>query len=428
MNEAYLIVAAIVLSIGIGYRLNINIGLIAIGFAYLISAFYLGYKPKDIVALWPTNLFFVIMSITFFYGFAIANGTIEKIARKTVYLSRNKPFLVPIALYALVVFVSGIGPGPYSVYVFLSLLVMAIAAETKMSRLLAAIIIVGGGVAGGFTPMSVGGGITSGLIEKAGFAAQAGEYALAVMRNSFIAETIIFFIAYVLCKGYAIQTPNIAKPEPFDSKQRLTNVLIAITLACVMIPPVLASLFPQVALFGLLKRQMDPTFISLIAAVLCLLLRLGNEKEAITKVPWSVIILLCGMGMLIEVAVKAGTIKALASWMSGHMTAASAPVILGVVASIMSFFSSTMGVVMPTLYPIVPDIANSVGASPATLFSIITVCAAFTGFSPFSSGGALSLTGVTDEAERSALFTKLLILPIGAMMLALALTALGVIR
>lgn len=177
-----------------------------------------------------------------------------------------------------------------------------------------------------------------------------------------------------------------------------------------------------------MKRQMDPTFVSIIAVVLCLLLKLGNEKDAIAKVPWSVIILLCGMGVLIEVAVKVGTIKALAAWMSTHVSADSAPLVLGAVASVMSFFSSTMGVVMPTLYPLVPELVNSVGADPATLFSIITVCAAFTGFSPFSSGGALSLTGVSDEGERKKLFNQLLVLPVGAMALALTLTAVGIIH
>ena len=428
MEVSYLIFGAIFLSIALGYVLNINIGLFAMGFAYLIGAFVLEYRVRDIVAMWPTNLFFVIMAITFFYGFAISNGTIEKIARNAVYASRKAPSMLPIVLYFLVTTISAIGPGSYAVFVFLSPLVMAVAAETGMSRLLAAVIVVAGGVAGTFTQMSIGGGIASGLIEKAGYVQNALDYTAAVSRNAFVSETIIFFISYFLLKGYKINKVNFDKPAPFDKKQLLTCLLIFVTLSCVMLPPVISSLFPTIKTLAFMKRQMDPTFVSIIAVVLCLLLKLGNEKDAIAKVPWSVIILLCGMGVLIEVAVKVGTIKALAAWMSTHVSADSAPLVLGAVASVMSFFSSTMGVVMPTLYPLVPELVNSVGADPATLFSIITVCAAFTGFSPFSSGGALSLTGVSDEGERKKLFNQLLVLPVDAMALALTLTAVGIIH
>ncbi|MFZ5754927.1 MAG: SLC13 family permease [Bacillota bacterium] len=385
-------------------------------------------KIKDIVAMWPTNLFFLIMAITFFYGFAIASGTLEKIARKTVYATRNFPFFVPIALYLLAVTMSGIGPGPYAVFAFLSPLVMAIASETGMSRLLGAVIIVGGGVAGGFTKLSIGGGIAKGLIEKAGFVEQAEIYTSSVFWNSFLAETIIFFIAYFILKGYKIKPVTMERPANFTREQRINVILILSALAAIVIPSTLASLIPGVPILELLKKQLDVTFISIIAAILAIFFKIGSEKEALSKVPWGTIILLCGVGVLIEIAVKAGTIKALAAWMGSNVSPGTAPIALTLVAATMSFFSSTMGVVMPTLYPIVPGIAKSVGANLAVLFSIITVAAAFTGFSPFSSGGALTLTGVVDEAEKKKLFTQLLVLPFLAGILAILLVATGIIR
>lgn len=428
MSLTAVIIAAIIACIALGYYFSINIGLFAIGFGYLIGAFMMGLKIKDIVAMWPTNLFFLIMAITFFYGFAVANGTLEQIARKTVFATRKFPFLVPVALYLLAAIMSGIGPGPYAVFAFLSPLVMAIAAETGMSRLLGAVIVVGGGVAGGFTQLSIGGGITKGLIEKAGYAAQAEVFTSSVFRNALIAETIVFVLAYLLLGGYKIKPVQMNVPPAFTREQRINMVLIIGALAAVVLPSFLASFFPQIAVLTMLKNQLDVTFVSVIAAILALLFKVGSEKEALSKVPWSTIILLCGMGVLIEVAVKAGTIKELAAWMAGNVSQGSAPIVLALVAAVMSFFSSTMGVVMPTLYPIVPGIATSVGANPAVLFSIITVAAAFTGFSPFSSGGALALTGVTDEKERKKLFTQLLFLPFGAGLLAIIMVATGLIR
>lgn len=428
MSLSFVIIAAIVIAIGLGYTLNINIGLFAISFGYLIGAFMMNLKVKELVAMWPTNLFFLIMGITFFYGFSIANGTLEKIARKTVFATKKFPYLVPVALYLLAVVMSGIGPGPYAVFAFLSPLVMAIAKETKMHRLLAAIIIVGGGVAGGFTKLSIGGGITKGLIEKTAFAEHADVFTSAVFWNAFIAESLVFLLGYLILGGYKIKAIDMERPEDFTREQRINVILILGALAAVVLPSALDSLFPGFSVLRLMKNQLDVTFISIIAAILALFFKIGKEKDALSKVPWGTIILLCGMGVLIEVAVKAGTIKELAAWMGSHVSQQTAPIALSIVAAVMSFFSSTMGVVMPTLYPIVPGIANTAGSDPSVLFSIITVAAAFTGFSPFSSGGALTLTGVTDEAERKKLFTQLLILPFATGIFAVILVVLGIIR
>ncbi|CAO1659333.1 hypothetical protein [Salinicola sp. NYA28a] len=56
-----LVVGAIVVSIVLGYRTRINIGLFAIAFAYLIGCFGLGLSPKEVVAMWPLKIFFIIL-------------------------------------------------------------------------------------------------------------------------------------------------------------------------------------------------------------------------------------------------------------------------------------------------------------------------------------------------------------------------------
>lgn len=43
------------------------------------------------LALWPLNLFLILFSITYFYGFAIANGTLNRGAQHAIYMSRHSP-------------------------------------------------------------------------------------------------------------------------------------------------------------------------------------------------------------------------------------------------------------------------------------------------------------------------------------------------
>lgn len=53
---------------------------------------------------------------------------------------------------------------------------------------------------------------------------------------------------------------------------------------------------------------------AIIFAVIALLLKLAPQKEAIARIPWNTIVMIAGAGMLISVAVKAGTIKMLSTW------------------------------------------------------------------------------------------------------------------
>lgn len=370
----------------------------------------------------------MIMSIMIFYGFAIANGTLEQIAKKSVYAAKGYPFAMPIVLYLLCVVISGIGPGPYAVFAFMAPLVMAIAKETGMDRVLASVIIVGGGIGGAQTSFGVGGVIVKGLIERAGYVADAELFTWTTFVNSLIAETIIFLIAYVVLKGYKIKLLNIEKPQPFNREQRINLVLIVASLFIIMVPSLLGLIFPKEPLVLLLKKQVDVGFVAIIAAIFAFLFKLGKEKEVLAKVPWSTIILLCGMGILIDVAVRAGTIKLLAQWIATHVSSGTAPVLMTVVAGTMSFFASSLGVVAPTLFPIVQGVANQLNVNPVLLFSLILIGAGFTAFSPFSTGGALTLAGVTDEEARKTLFYKLLVLPVFALTLAILLALAGVIR
>lgn len=61
-----IMISAIALAIGIGYRTKINIGLLAIAFSYLIATTLMGLSPKELLHFWPTSLFFTIFSVSLF--------------------------------------------------------------------------------------------------------------------------------------------------------------------------------------------------------------------------------------------------------------------------------------------------------------------------------------------------------------------------
>ena len=153
---------------------------------------------------------------------------------------------------------------------------------------------------------------------------------------------------------------------------------------------------------------MDVGLVAIVFSAIALFMKMAPQKDVIAKVPWNTIIMICGVGMLINVAIEAGTLDLLASWAGSSLPAWLIPIAFSLVGAVMSFFSSTLGVVCPALFPLVPTLAATTGIHPLILFTCIIIGAQSSAISPFSSGGSLVLGSCTSEEERSAMFPKLL--------------------
>ena len=60
--------------------------------------------------------------------------------------------------------------------------------------------------------------------------------------------------------------------------------------------------------------------------------------------------------MLIAVAVEAGTIDLLSNWIGSNVPTFLVPIAFSLVGAVMSFFSSTTGVVCPALFPLIQSV------------------------------------------------------------------------
>ena len=173
--------------------------------------------------------------------------------------------------------------------------------------------------------------------------------------------------------------------------------------------------FPANKAITFINSKMDIGLVASVFAVIALLLKLGDEKKVVALIPWGTLIMICGVGMLISVAIQAGTIDLLASWIGTSLPAYLVPFAMCVVAAIMSLFSSTLGVVTPALFPLVPALATSMNFDPMLLFICIVVGAQASAISPFSSGGSLILGACSSDEARTELFPQLLFraVPVG---------------
>lgn len=410
------IVGSIALAVVLGYKTKINTGLFCIVFAYLIGCFALGLKTKELIGFWPTSTMFVILSVSLFYNFAAVNGTLEKMSSALLYACRSFPGLLPFALFFVAVVLSVMGAAYFTVLAFLAPITLAICDDAKMDKMTGAVAINCGALAGGNFPTAALGVVFRGLMDTA-YESEPSLQAL----DSFSSElkifgfAIVFSVLLIAVFRYGFrENRNIGKgitfkkPEPFNPKQRTTLNLMLVMMAVVLVFPVLKMMMPGNALIGSITGKIDVGLVAVCFTVVALLLDLAPQKEVISRVPWNTIIMIAGAGMLIAVAVKAGTIDALSAWIGSNVPAALVPLAFSLVAAFMSFFSSTTGVVAPALFPLIPALAISTGLNPAVLFACTVLGAQSSAISPFSSGGSLILGSCGKEEERNALFNRLL--------------------
>lgn len=406
------VVLAIALAVALGYATKINIGLFAMAFAYLLGCFGLGLKPDAIIALWPLKIFFVIFSVCLFYSFALVNGTLERLAEHMLYRCRNVPWVLPYAVFLTATLIAAMGAGYYTVLAFMAPLTLILCRRTGLDIVLGAMGANYGALAGANFMSSQSGIIFRGLMTANGV----GEADAFLYSGTIFAATMIvpvFVITAMLFLFGNHRTLNAAvaevdRPAPLDGKQRATLGLTLAMMALVLAGPVLHLAMPGNAAVAYVNAKIDIGLIAGVFSVVALLMKLGDERKAIASVPWSTLIMICGMGMLISVAIKAGTVSVLSAWLGSSIPPLLLPVVFGVVAAVMSLFSSTLGVVTPTLFPLVPALAASLSVSPVLLFTAIVVGSQATSISPFSSGGSLILGAALEEKGRNTLFTRLL--------------------
>lgn len=387
------IILAIALAIFLGYKTKINTGLFCIVFAYIIGCFVMGLKPKQVIGYWPTSTMFVILSVSLFYNFAAINGTLEKMSGALLYACRKFPGLLPYALLAVAVILSVMGATYFTVLAFLAPITLVICDESRMDKLTDAVAINCGALAGGNFPTSNLGVIFRGLADTA-FEASPDVAAVETfgMEMKIFLFSVLFSLVLVTIFRFGFkENRNIGKgvtfkkPEVFTKDQKITLSLMMIMMVVVLIFPLMQILMSGNAAIQYISSKVDVGLVAIVFAVIALLLKLAPQKEALAKIPWNTIVMIVGAGMLIA---------------------------FSIVGAIMSFFSSTTGVVAPALFPLIPNLAASAGLSSSALFACTIIGAQSSAISPFSSGGSLILGSTPKEEDRNMLFNRLLMVAV----------------
>lgn len=397
-----IILSAIIL---IGFFRKVNVGLIAI-LGVTIFGSCIAWGDSAIISGFSTSTFVMLLGVSFLCSAAVSNGALELTAKKFLRLSGGNIMVAPIFLYLIGYGIAAIGPGCVPALGIVAALSLPLGKSTGYNSVMLAVIGEIGSFAGRFSPITPESLLIRGLAEVQGISG----YETHVLIYATVTTLVLAAVAFVYFKGYKVKGKAMEQEtlEPFNKNQLLTLAAFGIVIISCMF-------------FG---RNVG--LISFAAGVVLILIGAADEKKVFQGVSWSTLLMITGVGMLMNVVIEVGGVQLLSDALSSIMTPHTAVGIQGFIAGVMSWFSSAIGVVWPTMVPTVGDIAASVGISPDGLIGIMCLTASFAGLSPASTGGGLIMAAnATDpnftQEQENKLFVQLF--AVSALMLAIIVAA-----
>jgi di/tricarboxylate transporter len=394
MDLAWISVGALIIAVTLSMVTTINVGIVCLAFAWIVGVLLGGMSVGDILGGFPTPLFVTLVGVTLLFSMARGNGTLERVTERAVRLCRGHTGVLPIMFFFLALGLSTIGPGSIGSAALLAPPAMAVAARTGISFFLMAVMIGNGALAGSLSPFSPTGVVANSVMARMGFPGL--EWTTFI--NNILGHTLVAFGGYAMLGGVRLFRTNqgavaVVEPpsQPLDWRHWLTITLIVALLV------------------GVIGFEFEVGMTALTAAAILSFARAADEKEAILRMPWGVILMVTGVTVLIELLEKTQGLDLFTDLLVRLSTTNSVTAVVAFVTGVVSVYSSTSGVVLPAFLPTVPGIVERLGGlDPIAVASAMNLGSHLVDLSPLSTTGALCLAGVPAGVDPQGLFNKLL--------------------
>ena len=417
----------LVVVIALGFIKKVNIGFLSIGATFLLALFAiaLDFHVKSGSAMkllsvsvvakgFSSSMFVTLVGVTFLFGMASQNGTLDLFSKKVVALVGQKTVFIPPLMFFLSAFVSAIGPGHIAAGILMTTFAVYLAMEMKINPMATALYAKLGANAGCASTLSMTGILAKELSDPLGYSG----FGLHLFLSTLLSGFTFTLVVYLIYKGYKVKADNplkFSEIPAFNREQKITMIAIVIMVICCI------------------GFKLDTGLFSFVMATVLIFLGCADEKKAIKGIPWGTLIMICGVGVLVNLIGVLGGIKLISNGLASLMTEHTATPIIAASSGILSWVSSTTAVVMPTMYPIAAEICtkfSSVGY--VEMISAITATSFAAAISPLSTGGAIIMSsytvakGDTTTEEMNRMFYILFLLSACNVGINVVMAALGV--
>jgi di/tricarboxylate transporter len=155
-----------------------------------------------------------------------------------------------------------------------------------------------------------------------------------------------------------------------------------------------------------LAFDVDVGFVALSIALVLSLINPQGTKDAVTKVAWPTVLLICGIVTYVTLMENLGTID----WLGEQVTQIGAPLLAALIicyiGGAVSAFASTTGI-LGALIPLAVPFLETGAVGAVGLIIALSISSSVVDSSPFSTSGALTVAN-TPEEKRDYVFKRLM--------------------
>jgi di/tricarboxylate transporter len=418
---------------------SVNLGALAVVAAFVVGIAVLdgadiGEKTDAIFAGFPGDLFVILVGVTLLFAIAKNNGTVDWLVQAAIRAVGGRIGLIPWVMFLVTACLTAIGAVVPASVAIIAPIGMGFAVRYRISPLMMGLMIINGATAGGFSPMSIFGGITNGVVQKAGLPGNP----LLLFLASFLFNLAISVIAFFWWGGRALLGRRAddgggdpaREPEPSGTGGSGATGSGSAPLAAasadgggatatlapsaVTTAPITLDRDRVLTLVGLVSLAVGALFfdlnvgmVAMTVAVILTLISPKPAKQAVDQVAWSTVLLVCGIVLYVGVMESIGTI----TWLGKEVATIGAPlmaaVIICFIGGAVSAFASTTGILGALIPLAVPFLTGNNAVGAVGLITALAISSSVVDSSPFSTSGALTVANAP-EGQREAVYKGLI--------------------
>jgi len=426
--------------------LPIHMGALAIAAAFVLGVMLLpgGFSPEAfdeksgaIADGFPGDLFVTLAGVTFLFGIAKNNGTVDWLVHAAVRLVAGRVALIPWVFFFVTAILTAVGAVVPAAVAIIAPIGMTFARRYGIRQLLMGLMVINGATAGGFSPLSIFGSITNDTVSRAGLDGSP----LFLFIASLVFNVVLGLITFVIFGGRKLMGVRdvgdgelvAADGSPVhefregpaeQTGQRTTSSSSASPHAEPGADPVTTlDVHRGLTLGGMLILtlgafflQLDVGFFSFLIGSLLCLFNPKITKGAVGEIAWPTVLLVCGIVTYVSLlqnpdldpSGERDVITWLGDWAAGLGAVTVAALLILYIGGVVSAFASTTGILgalIPLAVPFLdgPDAVLGVVA----LVTALAISSSVVDSSPYSTSGALVVANA-NEADRDAVYKSLL--------------------
>ena len=408
----------------VGTGRPVNLGVLALVATFLIGGLKVGESVDTMLSGFPADLFVLLVGVTYLFGVASVNGTVEWIVDAAARGVGGRRAVIPWVMFVVAAIPTSVGAlGPAGV-ALLAPIALRIAKRHQVDQRMAGLMVVFGSAAGNFSPLNALGVIVNGTVERSDIALSPAVL-YAVSAAFCVVVGIGIFLAYgglslrgepdVDDRDASVDTP----PEGGGGGRAITTttdtrIVSYVTAATIVAVAVAALVFDA-----------DIGVVALTAAAALHLVFPTSSSGADQKIAWGVVLLICGIITFVAALTRYGTVDLIAAKVSTFGTPLVTAILICAVGALVSAFASSAGV-LGALIPLAVPFIQQGDINGAGLIISLAICATAVDATPFSTVGALCVASAEPE-ERPALHKGLLVFGLSMVLVAPVVTWLAII-